>query len=72
LGVSRSIVRSALIDYGIATQQPSPFVYNREESTLSGVSVEPNLESRDSEEVIEDDNILNPSFTLPQTFPSDI
>jgi hypothetical protein len=39
-GVSRSTVCSALIDYGIATLQPSPFVYNEEESPPSGVSVE--------------------------------
>jgi len=43
LGVSRSTVRNALLDYGITTLQTSPFVYNEDESnlesTLSGISV---------------------------------
>ena len=69
LGVSRTTVRNALIDYGIATLQSSPFVHNGEESdsesTPSGVSMELSQEG-------EGDDILNPALTFPQTFPSDI
>jgi len=76
LGVSRTTVRNALINHGIATTGTSPFVYHGDseesDSESGGVSAESNRGA--DLDVIEEnsDDILNHTFTFPQTFSSDI
>ena len=59
LGVHRDMVQSALLEHGIVEPQENPFKLHPEEPA---VIVPP----------LEDDELLDPRFTLPDTLPSDI
>ena len=59
LGIHRDTVRSALLEHGIVKPQENPFESRPEEPV---VDVPP----------LEDDELLDPHFTLPDTPPSDI
>ena len=59
LGIHRDMVRSALLEHGIVKPQENPFQSHLEEPV---VDVPP----------LEDDELLDPHFTLPNTLLSDI
>ena len=59
LGVHRDTVRSTLLEHGIAEPQENPFKSHPEEPA---VNVPP----------LEDDELLDPHFTLPDALPSNI
>ena len=59
LGVHRDMVQSALLEHSIVEPQENPFKLHPEEPA---VIVPP----------LEDDELLDPHFTLPDTLPSDI
>ena len=59
LGVHRDTVRSALLEHGIVEPQENPFKLHPEEPA---VIVPP----------LEDNELLDPRFTLPDTLPSNI
>jgi hypothetical protein len=74
LGVGRRTVRNALISHGIATPQASPFIHyeaennsQEESSSQSGSLPQHDGNGGDSE-----DDILNHTFTVPETLPTDI
>jgi hypothetical protein len=76
LGVSRRTVRNALINYGIALPQSSPFVYYdpvSEGDAIQSTNLDSTQTKLNQQEVAEDD-ILNDNITfLPsQQFASDI
>jgi len=80
LGVSRRVVRDALIDHGIATPQTSPFVYYEDSGSTTPDSLQ--LESSSMQTGTSnlnqpwtgdlEDDILNHSFSIPQTLSVDI
>ncbi|KAJ7633530.1 hypothetical protein DFH06DRAFT_1272399 [Mycena polygramma] len=63
LGVSRNTVRTALLDYGIATPQSNPFPAN------SSHDSPPTSDDADSDSDNDDDDLLNPELPIPAHLP---